>query len=435
MLKLGNLLKTAQNRRGATAVIVAICLAMLLGFAALAVDVGYISTTKNELQNIADAAALAGAGHLGSEYEKLTYAEQQVKTFTFNEVAAVVQAVAEKNKAAGVNITIDYDINSGDIVIGNWNGSSVDPTLSQPDAVQVTAHRDSTMDNPVSTFFARIFKIIGADFDTVSVAANATAALTGSSDVGPGELKVPFGVSEHIWQNCTDLITFSPTTSSCAGWHNFGSNANAAKMDQNALGIIMNDGPGVTRDDGLVLKSGAEWLANNFTLTNGPEPVMTGDPDGFNTSSIIDSTGGTVASLFLGAVLAESANGGNDPSSYATYTDANANPNKPAPFFALFDYFRYRDNDTDWTGPDGTFYDKDEIWTTKVPVYKDDEDSCSNPGQDMKIEAFVDIKVIMPNPPPDNTVTVYIDCNQSVTQGRGGGGSGPLKGSIPQLVE
>ena len=42
----------------------AIGLLSLLGFAALAIDVGYLFVVRNELQNAADAAALAGAGHL-----------------------------------------------------------------------------------------------------------------------------------------------------------------------------------------------------------------------------------------------------------------------------------------------------------------------------------------------------------------------------------
>ena len=42
----------------------AIGLLTLLGFAALAIDVGYLFVVRNELQNAADAAALAGAGKL-----------------------------------------------------------------------------------------------------------------------------------------------------------------------------------------------------------------------------------------------------------------------------------------------------------------------------------------------------------------------------------
>ena len=41
-----------------TAILVAVALMMLIGFAAMAVDVGYYMVTKNDLQDIADATAL-----------------------------------------------------------------------------------------------------------------------------------------------------------------------------------------------------------------------------------------------------------------------------------------------------------------------------------------------------------------------------------------
>jgi len=422
MLKSGKLLKATQNSRGATAVIVAICILMLLGFAALAIDVGYLYTTRNELQNVADAAALAGAGYLGSVYEGLNYSEQQNKEFTFDEVANVVKAVAIKNKAAASSISI---INA-DIVIGNWNGSSVDPTLTGPDAVKVTARRDSIANNPISTFFARIFKIFWTDFDTVNVRADATAALTGTKEVGPGELKIPFSISENVMENCTDLITFSPTTDSCAGWHNFGDLVSGSKVADNLLGIIQEHDCvdcGIDENgDPMDLLSGAQWLELNFDLVHTPDPVVTGDDTGgFQSDTEIDHSGGTISSLFTGAILDPSTNGGND--SYAIYTDPSANPKIPAQFQALFDYFRYRDGDGD-----------NSKWTTTVPVYEDLE-TCINPSGDEKILYFVNIEVLMPNPPPDSTVSVYVDCNQSYTPGRGGGSMGPLKGTIPNLVE
>ncbi len=39
---------------------------LLIGFAAFAIDVGYMMVSRNELQNIADTAALAAAGELGA---------------------------------------------------------------------------------------------------------------------------------------------------------------------------------------------------------------------------------------------------------------------------------------------------------------------------------------------------------------------------------
>lgn len=53
-----------QNRRGATIPIVAVCLVMLIGCAAIAIDVGMLLDSRAEAQRAADAAALAGASAL-----------------------------------------------------------------------------------------------------------------------------------------------------------------------------------------------------------------------------------------------------------------------------------------------------------------------------------------------------------------------------------
>ncbi|MPZ71427.1 MAG: hypothetical protein GEU71_18175, partial [Actinobacteria bacterium] len=50
-----------RDESGATAVIVAICVIMLFGFTALAVDVGRMYEERRELQRTADSAALSGA--------------------------------------------------------------------------------------------------------------------------------------------------------------------------------------------------------------------------------------------------------------------------------------------------------------------------------------------------------------------------------------
>ena len=106
MKKSGKVLMAIQNRRGVTAVIVAICLVMLIGFAALAIDVGYLYSTRNELQNVADSGALSGAGYLGSVYETLTYSQQLGYIFNRQDVVDAVNQVTQKNKAASASISI-----------------------------------------------------------------------------------------------------------------------------------------------------------------------------------------------------------------------------------------------------------------------------------------------------------------------------------------
>jgi Flp pilus assembly protein TadG len=84
---------SARGERGAVIVIFAICLFVLIGFAALAIDIGYLHTTRSELQNVADAAALAGARYLGDEYAKLTPSE--MGTHPFHEGRSLLQLLMQ----------------------------------------------------------------------------------------------------------------------------------------------------------------------------------------------------------------------------------------------------------------------------------------------------------------------------------------------------
>lgn len=194
------------NERGATLVVVGLLLTVLVGFSALAIDIGYLYASKNELQNIADAAALAGAGNLGNTYREMSYLEQQNFTCNPEPIITVVKNIALSNKAAGVNIVVKDE----DVVIGTWKNGSLTPGLSFPDAVRVTVRRDNTLNTPVSTFFAGVLGIT-----LVNISADATAALTGQGSVGKGDLELPVGISRNRVSGdpedyCGTIIAFSP---------------------------------------------------------------------------------------------------------------------------------------------------------------------------------------------------------------------------------
>ncbi|MCA9018399.1 MAG: hypothetical protein KDA77_23965, partial [Planctomycetaceae bacterium] len=55
---------TGEKRKGAVIVLAAALMVMVLGFATLSIDIGYLSLAKNQMQTAADAAALAGASEL-----------------------------------------------------------------------------------------------------------------------------------------------------------------------------------------------------------------------------------------------------------------------------------------------------------------------------------------------------------------------------------
>ena len=56
-----------RSQRGAYLVIVSLLLVVLIGFGALALDLGRLFILRSEMQNAADAAALAAARELGRE--------------------------------------------------------------------------------------------------------------------------------------------------------------------------------------------------------------------------------------------------------------------------------------------------------------------------------------------------------------------------------
>ena len=69
MKMLRQIISPRTGRRGAVSIMVVFSMIVLLGIASLAVDTGYMFMAKNELQNIADAAALASTRQLGVIYE------------------------------------------------------------------------------------------------------------------------------------------------------------------------------------------------------------------------------------------------------------------------------------------------------------------------------------------------------------------------------
>jgi Flp pilus assembly protein TadG len=226
-----------SNERGAVAVMTAIFLVVLLAVAAAAIDIGHALVAKNELQNTADAAALAGTRALGIIYEGMTPAAQQTYMLTSGDQATIVAAVqttAAANSAAGVPITV----NTADIAIGTWSPTTRihTPTVNQPKAVRVWARRDSSANGAISTFLASVVGLT-----SVSVSAVATADMTAVGQTAPGQLDVPFGISTYYFTQfgCGDAIQFYPndgTPQACSAWQTF----NESPANANTLRTIID---------------------------------------------------------------------------------------------------------------------------------------------------------------------------------------------------
>lgn len=146
----------SSGRRGATVALAMISLTMLLGFAALAIDIGYAYSVQAELQRNADSAALAGASALVSD--NLLENEPVDPT---PEIIARAQSYALGNPSGGVLIDVATDDVAPGFLADIYNPN--EPIAPAPfamfNAVEVKVRRDATLNGEIAAFFARIFGV------------------------------------------------------------------------------------------------------------------------------------------------------------------------------------------------------------------------------------------------------------------------------------
>lgn len=130
-----------HQEHGSMTVIMGLSLAVVMGFAAFAVDLGYLYVKKSQLQQAADNAAMAGASALVSQRGDLAA------------VRAVVLDYARSNLD-------DMDVPTSAVTDGDISFHTQGALGAAPDQVEVTVRRTLERTNPVSLFFARV---LGAD--------------------------------------------------------------------------------------------------------------------------------------------------------------------------------------------------------------------------------------------------------------------------------
>jgi Flp pilus assembly protein TadG len=185
------LLSFYHDRSGVVAVIVALLLAVFLGFAALAIDIGHIMVVRNELQNAADAAALAGASYL---YPQTPPASPQPPSWA--------TATAQATGAIGLNQSDGVTLSSCVVQAGYWNfartpaglqGQGITPGPQDFPAVQVTVTKSAGLNGgAVQHWFAPVIGI-----NTSNVSATATAIMASPGTALAGAL-LPIAISQAM---------------------------------------------------------------------------------------------------------------------------------------------------------------------------------------------------------------------------------------------
>jgi Flp pilus assembly protein TadG len=381
-----------NNDRGAVVVLVAFLVFFLLGIAAFAIDLGYRHVVRNELQNVADAAALAATRELGDIYTKLDATEQQnyiCSTEDKTQIKNVAINTGKNNYAGDIKQLAIYD-NDKDIQIGVWDSinKTFTPTDTEPNAVKVYTRRqtiDGTVYNgPISTFFAQIFNI-----QSMGVQAFATASLLPLSTIEEGGLPIPVGISQEWFDPdnwvaeekgfCDQNIKFYPTggLDGCAGW-----NVYQEKTVGAAPASLLKDV--MSKLNPLCTDKKSTYYKDNCTELYNPD---------FKSPAI-------------------------DTANNDTFTFTGGVAESVLPYFkALYDAKK----------------DSDGNWGVTVPIYK--SESClDNPSGQIEIVGFASAVITGVVLTPSKIIQATVIC-ELTKPGRGGAGNYGTNGDTPSLVE
>jgi hypothetical protein len=191
-----------KGERGSAVIYVALVLFLLLGMAALAVDTGYNRVVRNQLQNAADAAALAACNRF---YDRTEPPDLDDPTETCPDWSA---ATAEAADAIPINTADNNALQTGTTWVGWWDivrplnpdqwatppssPTCTPPTRMYGPAVRVTILKASGQNSgAMPTFFGKIFGTT-----TIDVDASATAVAASPGSARP-EAIMPYAVSEE----------------------------------------------------------------------------------------------------------------------------------------------------------------------------------------------------------------------------------------------
>ncbi|MGW8223175.1 MAG: pilus assembly protein TadG-related protein [Syntrophobacteria bacterium] len=199
------------NQQGATAIIVGLMLIVLVGFLALAIDVGYVYVAQNELQNAADAGALAGARFLINPDGTINTNANQIG-----------HDAATSNESTNIPVEVNWSGgNIGDVQRGHWSFATrtftpndsttqtslwfrtkedLDADLNFINAVRVVTRRES---QPVNMFLAGIF-----GHDTMVVVTDAVAYIGFAGNMSVSEVDQPIAI-------CAQSLTDEYGTPNC----------------------------------------------------------------------------------------------------------------------------------------------------------------------------------------------------------------------------
>ena len=188
-----------NDTRGASAVVIALSLFVMIGAASLAIDVGQLYTVRNELQNAADAAALAGVAQL------IQNQDGKAVRNSSQAIQSALQVAQAQSQLQGLPSVPDAGRNDLVMTFGFWDiyapsrelaWTEIGPTCpadSNANALRVSIRRaEGFAFGPVTNLFA-----VALGYPTTQVSATATAFLGFTEAANQGTVTIPLAIPQN----------------------------------------------------------------------------------------------------------------------------------------------------------------------------------------------------------------------------------------------
>ncbi len=264
-----------RNDRAGAGAFAGVALVALIITAGVVIDLGHIYVVKQQLQNAADSAALAGARGLFI----LNDPDNPVPaTVMCDQARSLASATVTVNQADGKFLTIP----AGDIQIGIWNkdaatgkyGFSVAACSNEINSVHVITRKTTAVNGPIELIFGSFLGKSNIELSTM-----ATGFLG-----WPVELPFGFGFPLAIGYPYVPKIvgerkpvTFSPDWGDTGGWHCFlSTSADANELRGYIDGTITP--PGCKIGDEITCLNGVAESVVNAADNTLKQHTMAGEP-------------------------------------------------------------------------------------------------------------------------------------------------------------
>lgn len=255
------------NRHGGIATLAAVCLVALLGFVALAVDVGFMTQTKSQMQAAADGSALAAALEMTNGWGAGKVLTSQQVDSGGRSAAQTVATTYRLGEQAAAYLDTTRDVRFGQRT-KNADGAWIETWGTAPyNMVEVSIHRDQPIAGNVATRGDQELPLFFAP-----AMGNKTAAL-----IARATATMPAGIGFYIKPGSGLTCPLLPITMDEATWDNLINNGVGSDNYSYSNGAVTSGSDGIKEVNLYPDSNGRLPSGNRGTVDIGPASNSTAD--------------------------------------------------------------------------------------------------------------------------------------------------------------